>query len=185
VRISVADNGAGIAAENLTRFSRTGFTTRRDGMASACTAARWPRCSWAAACSRTAMAPPWRDVHARPADRAAGSAGVNDTSEARRVLVIDDNPAIHQDFRKIFGAGQAEERTPADLALFGEAEPAPAAPFLLDSAFQGEQGLELCARRAHATTPMPWRSSTCACRPAGMASRPLRASGATTRIYKW
>jgi signal transduction histidine kinase/AmiR/NasT family two-component response regulator len=66
-----------------------------------------------------------------------------------RILVIDDNEAIHQDFRKILNcdpeidSGLSEARA----ALFG-AVPAPIAhqSFRIDSAFQGEEGLELVLR---------------------------------------
>ena len=40
----------------------------------------------------------------------------------RRILVIDDNPSIHNDFRKIFLADRARERlNDAEAAFFGEA----------------------------------------------------------------
>ena len=64
----------------------------------------------------------------------------------QRILVIDDNRAIHEDFCKILGAihpGREvlEER---EAILFGE--PAPASRrqvFQIDSAFQGEDGLRM------------------------------------------
>jgi len=63
---------------------------------------------------------------------------------APRVLVIDDNPAIHEDFRKIL----CPPATPSALAemkasLFG-ADPDPIAgpSFEMDSAHQGQEGLE-------------------------------------------
>ena len=65
--------------------------------------------------------------------------------DASRILVIDDNRAIHQDFRKIFGAGRGRS-TPsaAELALLGDgAEPTAAQVFRIDSAYQGQEGLEL------------------------------------------
>ncbi len=70
----------------------------------------------------------------------------------RRVLVIDDNPSIHEDFQKILGGKEnagAIEAT--ETALFGESS-APRGParFEPDSAFQGEQGLEK-VRQAVAT----------------------------------
>ena len=60
-----------------------------------------------------------------------------------RILIIDDNRAIHDDFRKILG-GQNE--TNVDLrddeeALF-DAAPVPFTRFEIDSAYQGEQGFE-------------------------------------------
>src|SRR5262249_19004772 len=70
------------------------------------------------------------------------------TPPNRRVLVVDDNEAIHQDFRKIL-AGETEERpefSDAHQALFGEmpAERATTAvSYELESAFQGQQALEM------------------------------------------
>ena len=67
------------------------------------------------------------------------------TLENNRILVVDDNPAIHEDFRKILAP---ELRRSVDLAateaiLFGE-QAAPTVPqknFVIDSAFQGDQAL--------------------------------------------
>jgi two-component system sensor histidine kinase/response regulator len=63
-----------------------------------------------------------------------------------RILVVDDNEAIHQDFRKILNsdpeldAGLSEARA----ALFGEvAAPIARQFFQIDSAFQGQEGLAL------------------------------------------
>jgi CheY-like chemotaxis protein len=76
-----------------------------------------------------------------------------------RVLVIDDNPAIHEDFTKIFSAGGNTnvELDATELALFGEmdavATNADALPlFQIDTALQGLEGIELVkqARREHA-----------------------------------
>jgi two-component system sensor histidine kinase/response regulator len=64
---------------------------------------------------------------------------------SRHILVIDDNEAIHQDFRKIFGArGQNETAlSEAEAFLFGEAnDQNHKAAFEIDSAFQGQEGLE-------------------------------------------
>jgi signal transduction histidine kinase/AmiR/NasT family two-component response regulator len=63
----------------------------------------------------------------------------------RRILIIDDNRAIHEDFRKILGGmGQgANALDAAEAALFGEAKDLPAtAGFELDSAYQGQEGFE-------------------------------------------
>jgi diguanylate cyclase (GGDEF)-like protein len=66
----------------------------------------------------------------------------------RRVLVIDDNEAIHQDFRKVLGAAAVEGRDVLDL-LEAELLTGPAAlpvlRFELDSAHQGEQGVQMAA----------------------------------------
>ena len=61
----------------------------------------------------------------------------------RRILVVDDNPAIHEDFRKVLHkpvAGDALDSL--ESAFFEGAAPAgESADFELDSAFQGEEGL--------------------------------------------
>src|SRR5438128_1372456 len=67
---------------------------------------------------------------------------------ARRILIIDDNAAIHEDFRKVLcpvkqsGAGLDE----LEDSLFGESvtptgEAHPHVEYELDSALQGEEGL--------------------------------------------
>jgi two-component system NtrC family sensor kinase len=70
------------------------------------------------------------------------------TTPNRRILLVDDMPTIHDDFRKILGASAAPAKAAleaARAALFGDdagvpAKPAPQ-PFELDSAYQGEEGL--------------------------------------------
>ena len=64
---------------------------------------------------------------------------------SRRVLVIDDNPAIHQDFRKILNPGAGSGKLDvAEAALFGvSAAPGAMADYEFDFAFQGEQALAL------------------------------------------
>ena len=62
-----------------------------------------------------------------------------------RILVIDDNKAIHDDFKKILGKGNAPDDLDAkEAAMFGAETPAIVLPeFELDSAFQGQEGLAL------------------------------------------
>lgn len=64
----------------------------------------------------------------------------------RRILIIDDNPAIHEDFRKILGPTDvhlAEELDAAEVSIFGDKpEPSRAWNFQIDSAYQGQEGLE-------------------------------------------
>jgi two-component system cell cycle sensor histidine kinase/response regulator CckA len=64
---------------------------------------------------------------------------------SQRILVVDDNPAIHEDFRKILCPVRSQAGSDlADLAadLFGDAAPeAPGAVFEMDSAFQGQEAL--------------------------------------------
>lgn len=67
----------------------------------------------------------------------------------RRVLVVDDNPAIHDDFLKILG-GRPEAGTDlmaAEAILLGETPPAAARQrFEIDTALQGQEGVELVSR---------------------------------------
>src|SRR6202050_3304988 len=65
-----------------------------------------------------------------------------------RRLMIDDNPAIHEDYRKILTGRADTQISAAEAALFGEPQAAVSRPtFDLDSAMQGRDGVEL-ARRA-------------------------------------
>ncbi len=68
----------------------------------------------------------------------------NNDQPHRRILVIDDNRAIHEDFKKIFGVPDDSEAAlnEAESAMFDE----PSAQnnrleFAIDSAFQGQEGL--------------------------------------------
>jgi len=65
-----------------------------------------------------------------------------------RILVVDDSESIHGDFRKILGGDAAEADFEAEeAAVFGHrAASVQRAPFKMDFALQGEQGLALvCA----------------------------------------
>lgn len=68
----------------------------------------------------------------------------------RRILVVDDTPAIHQDFRKILspGAGNDASLDDTESLLFGTPQ-VNRLQFQIDSAYQGEEALEL-VKRAHA-----------------------------------
>ena len=69
----------------------------------------------------------------------------------RRILVVDDNRAIHDDFRKILAAvtGARDELDALDAELFGTTAAAQDEGFELDSAYQGEEAIEK-VRRARA-----------------------------------
>ncbi len=63
-----------------------------------------------------------------------------------RVLIIDDNAAIHEDFRKILGEVSGARTALRDVqsTLFGGDSPSPAGTFFdIDCASQGEEGLGL------------------------------------------
>jgi two-component system NtrC family sensor kinase len=60
----------------------------------------------------------------------------------RRILLVDDMPAIHEDFRKILVPPAAcSELGAVEAALFGDEPPATASAFELDSAYQGQEAL--------------------------------------------
>ena len=61
-----------------------------------------------------------------------------------RVLVVDDNPAIHEDFRKILSKNAAPDGRLDDLEsaiLETQTQTVTHEGFEIDSAFQGEDGL--------------------------------------------
>jgi two-component system, sensor histidine kinase and response regulator len=78
-------------------------------------------------------------MHAQPSETPARN---------NRVLVIDDNPAIHADVRKILCPQVSEnaislDALEAELLGDGVASTRPAANFAVDDAHQGREGLEL------------------------------------------
>ncbi len=64
-----------------------------------------------------------------------------------RLLMIDDNPRIHEDYRKILAGGERRQASSTAAALFGEQTPEVGPSFAVDSAMQGRDGVER-ARRA-------------------------------------
>ncbi len=74
----------------------------------------------------------------------------------RRILIVDDNPAIHDDFRKILAPpDQQTGLAAAKAALFGAPAPRAAqrASCRIDSALQGSDALELVLAARQAGTP--------------------------------
>src|SRR2546421_2108125 len=76
----------------------------------------------------------------------------NDNGHSRdRILIVDDNQSIHNDFKKILAPDtHSKNFDELEASLFGEAAPEnPLPQFLLDSAFQGQEALEMvnAARR--------------------------------------
>ncbi len=68
-----------------------------------------------------------------------------------RVLIIDDNRAIHEDFRKVLGTDPTStgehELLAAEAILLGSSPvPLEGAEFAIDSAYQGREGVEMAAR---------------------------------------
>src|SRR5271170_2075912 len=69
-----------------------------------------------------------------------------DPLKNNRILVIDDNRAIHEDFRKILlkPANAPSDLAEDEAALFGDtASPFQLPTFEIDSAYQGQEGLDL------------------------------------------
>jgi two-component system NtrC family sensor kinase len=67
-------------------------------------------------------------------------------SPRRRILIIDDNPSIHQDFRKILSAVEGSTSLDSlETAIFGapQSRAGGAYSFEVDSAAQGEEGVQL------------------------------------------
>jgi two-component system sensor histidine kinase/response regulator len=64
-----------------------------------------------------------------------------------RILIIDDNRAIHEDLRKVLGgeAGSGQELENDEAFLFDEIPVSPTI-FEIDSAYQGQEGLEMVKR---------------------------------------
>ncbi|HEX4084755.1 MAG TPA: response regulator [Chthoniobacteraceae bacterium] len=64
-----------------------------------------------------------------------------------RILVVDDNPAIHKDFKKILheGANRSDHLDSAEAILFGDINSGPSEieDFEIDSAMQGREGLTM------------------------------------------
>ncbi|HZS39571.1 MAG TPA: EAL domain-containing protein, partial [Polyangia bacterium] len=70
------------------------------------------------------------------------------TEKNRRILIIDDNRAIHDDFRKILVREDTSHLDALESSLFGEPAPAAAVTsYLVDSAYQGQEGVALVERR--------------------------------------
>ena len=80
----------------------------------------------------------------------------------QRILLVDDNRSIHEDFKKVLGATGAGQQDGAlddlEAALFddepaADADPAVATDFELDSAFQGQEALEKVQAAVEAGRP--------------------------------
>lgn len=77
------------------------------------------------------------------------------TTENRRILVIDDNVSIHEDFRKILSPPKsADSLDQARAALFGETPTLPPqVHYELEFADQGREGFGLIQSAAHQGNP--------------------------------
>ena len=72
----------------------------------------------------------------------------------RRVLIIDDNAAIHADFRKVLSPRSDTDVDATEAALFGDSQHAVRQTrFEMDSAYQGPDGLLMVEKRLEAKLP--------------------------------
>src|SRR5690242_10331023 len=72
----------------------------------------------------------------------------------RRVLIIDDNHSIHDDFRKILSPPSAAELNATETAVFGSIQdPIEAIQFEVESAYQGPEGLLMVQKRLEGRLP--------------------------------
>jgi PAS domain S-box-containing protein len=74
----------------------------------------------------------------------------------RRILIIDDNPSIHDDIRRILAPRSKPNAAMADAKafLFGEApEKFVPTEFVIESAYQGEEGLRKVTQAAESGQP--------------------------------
>jgi len=85
-----------------------------------------------------------------PETNESDAVGAEPAATNRRILVVDDNPRIHDDFRTILVRTPDGDDYLADLEaeLFGETAPERShdLPFEVDSAHQGHEGLDLVKR---------------------------------------
>jgi len=82
----------------------------------------------------------------------------NTHTTAPHILVIDDNQSIHEDFRKILGTAAAGSSKLDDFeaSFFGETETEEEqTAYEIDSAFQGQDGLNLVRRALQENRPYP------------------------------
>lgn len=90
-----------------------------------------------------------------------GKNPANDTTQIwralanKRILIVDDSPAIHADFRKVLCGGQPRPAAlrQAEAVLFGDTPAAPATVFELESANQGQEALEKVQQALAAARP--------------------------------
>ncbi len=73
----------------------------------------------------------------------------------RRILLVDDTLSIHEDFRKILAARQPPDDGLAEdeALLFGTALRAPPTQFQIDSAYQGQEALQMVAGACERNEP--------------------------------
>jgi CheY-like chemotaxis protein len=74
---------------------------------------------------------------------AKDAAGDASGAKNGRILIVDDNQAIHTDFRKILCADHGSELKDMEATLFGQSAANRRPGYEIDSAFQGQEGVAL------------------------------------------
>src|SRR5690606_4856679 len=149
--------GSGSPPSTFRSCSRTGSPRRRTGTGSACTRARSPR--WSSAAASPVRARGWAAARASCSSFRCGCRSRHRhemTASHRRILVVDDNPKIHEDFCKILSPRSAPSQLlQAEAELFGTAEPVDGSlDFEIHSAYQGDRALPLVERAVENGTPV-------------------------------
>lgn len=106
----------------------------------------------------------------------------------RRILLIDDTPSIHEDFRKILKPPleQNQALDAMEAALFGTSDKQPQSPlFELDSAYGGQEGLQLLEAAMAAQLPYALAFVDMRMPRAGTARKPSKNCGRSTRTCRW
>ncbi|PNY35106.1 hypothetical protein C2E31_19565 [Rhodopirellula baltica] len=108
-------------------------------------------------------------------------------SRFRRILVIDDNEAIHGDFDKILRSdARNESLDELDAELFGrKGNVQKLFDFDLVHATQGQEGLQLLELRSRTKSHLALRSLTCECHQAGTALKPFSDFGKPMKNCRW
>ena len=82
---------------------------------------------------------------------------LNRLPQNRRILAIDDNPAIHEDYRKVLLHRESNASlSETEALLFGDTDPnqnKPELVFEIDSAMQGKEGFELVQKAIEEKKP--------------------------------
>jgi diguanylate cyclase (GGDEF)-like protein/PAS domain S-box-containing protein len=74
-------------------------------------------------------------------------------TEPRRILIVDDNPAIHDDYRKMLRTAASSAIDALEGELFGKALPTAGPQYTIDSAYQGQEALALVTARLASGEP--------------------------------
>lgn len=70
-----------------------------------------------------------------------------------RILIVDDNPAIHDDYKKILCPQKVSEFEKMEKELFGNPGKELVIPYEIDSAYQGQEALTLVKKAVEEKKP--------------------------------